>query len=268
MINCYILENLTNLHVGSGDINYGVVDNLVQKDPVTKYPVIHSSSLKGSFREYFEKKFKDSEIILYIFGQNPDKSDKKTPGAYSFFEAKMLSRPVRSSEELYFNATTKGILEEFLMMCESLGVEFRFKEDMKKLIQAAEKDEIVANKSVYLEDEKAKGKDFEVSDGFKKFFGENIAIYPDSLFKDLSLPFVARNRLNNGESKNLWYEEIVPRYTKFYFFIQKPDEENVAADEKTLIENFDEEFKNTEIIQIGANKSIGYGFCKLRSCNE
>ena len=31
---------LTNLHVGSGDINYNIVDKEVEKDPVTGVPVI------------------------------------------------------------------------------------------------------------------------------------------------------------------------------------------------------------------------------------
>jgi len=258
MVKGYILENITNMHVGSGDINYGVVDNLVQKDVVTSYPVIHSSSLKGALREYFEEKFcEDSETIIYIFGQNPDKSDKKNPGAYSFFEAKLLFRPVRSSKKLYFNATSKGVLEEFLMLINELGISCPFKKDIEELISLAS-DEIVANDEVYLEDEEAKKVDINLSDEFKKFIGEDIAIYPDEKFKELSLPFVARNRLENGESKNLWYEEVVPRFSKFYFFIQKPDNINEN------VEKFEEEFNKLKLFQVGANKSIGYGVCKIK----
>lgn len=66
---------------------------------------------------------------------------------------------------------------------------------------------------------------------------------------------IARNCLNDqGISENLWYEEIVPHESVFYF--------PVLADN-----NYIEEFKNTmeNIIQFGANASLGYGLAKV-SC--
>ena len=53
--NAYFIHCITNMHVGSGDANYGIVDKLVQRDPVTDFPTIHPSSLKGALREHFEK---------------------------------------------------------------------------------------------------------------------------------------------------------------------------------------------------------------------
>jgi len=53
----YLIQCITNMHVGSGDANYGVVDKLVQRDPVTDYPTIHPSSLKGALREHFEQQW-------------------------------------------------------------------------------------------------------------------------------------------------------------------------------------------------------------------
>ena len=41
----YILEPITNLHVGNGDINYNIIDNEVEKDPLTNYPMINSSGI-------------------------------------------------------------------------------------------------------------------------------------------------------------------------------------------------------------------------------
>ena len=62
----YIIENKTSLHVGSGDANFGIVDKEIQRDAITKYPTIHSSSLKGALREYMTHKL-----------QNPVKRDKE-----------------------------------------------------------------------------------------------------------------------------------------------------------------------------------------------
>lgn len=58
---------ITNLHVGSGTENIGVVDNLIQRDVITKLPIIHSSSLKGALREHCNCN-KDQNVIDYIFG--------------------------------------------------------------------------------------------------------------------------------------------------------------------------------------------------------
>ncbi len=51
----YKIITLSNLHVGCGDINFDVIDNQVQRDPITQLPNINSSSLKGAFREHFTK---------------------------------------------------------------------------------------------------------------------------------------------------------------------------------------------------------------------
>ena len=31
----YVINTLSNMHVGSGEVNYGVIDNLIQRDSVT-----------------------------------------------------------------------------------------------------------------------------------------------------------------------------------------------------------------------------------------
>ena len=50
--NIYLLECLTNLHVGSGEVNYNIVDNEVERDVVTNYPTINSSGVKGALRAH------------------------------------------------------------------------------------------------------------------------------------------------------------------------------------------------------------------------
>ena len=265
---CFIIENITNMHVGSGDINYGVVDNLVQKDVVSELPVIHSSSLKGAFREYFEEKYgKKDKRIIYIFGQDNKSNDTKRSGAYSFFEAKLLTRPVRSNKALYFNATSPEIIETFLNELDILGVNIN--ENLKKALNNLAK--LKLNKpivlgnvdKVYLEDEEVESEKIDNLNGLEKFLGKNIAIYPHNDFTKLGLPFIARNALDeDGTSDNLWYEEVVPKYSKFYFFVKEPN--NIDKEFKEEAKQFDKDFENIDLIQFGANKSIGYGFCKIK----
>ena len=69
---------------------------------------------------------------------------------------------------------------------------------------------------------------------------------------DDNLPIIARNVLDDGGiSKNIWYEQVLPAETVLYAVIQeKGDDLKNALDGK--------------VVQIGANASIGYGYCKIK----
>jgi len=73
---------------------------------------------------------------------------------------------------------------------------------------------------------------------------------------------LARNYLVNGESKNLWYEEVVPKKSKFYFVIAKPTNLD-EADRQEKLDAFEKRFDNSSRVQFGGNKSIGYGYSKV-----
>ena len=68
--------------------------------------------------------------------------------------------------------------------------------------------------------------------------------------KDENLPVIARNVLENGRSANLWYEQVIPAETVFYAVIQEEGEELSNA-------------LGGKIVQIGANATIGYGYCRF-----
>ena len=60
------LECMTNMHVGNGDVNYYIIDYEVEKDPVTGYPTINASGVKGAFREYFKWRFRVKAVCFDI----------------------------------------------------------------------------------------------------------------------------------------------------------------------------------------------------------
>ncbi len=68
-------------------------------------------------------------------------------------------------------------------------------------------------------------------------------------FSDVDLPIVARNNLETAGG-NLWYEEYVPHQSEFLFI--------VISDSKK-----DELALDGEVIQFGANASIGQGLIRL-----
>ena len=270
----YLIEAITNMHVGGGDINYDVVDNQVQKDPISNIPIIHSSSLKGAYREASGK---ESKYTKYIFGSNPDESDAHQSGAFVFFEAKMLSRPVRSNKRAYYMATSPFILKEFTKQIKDLGIDIssNILDDIKTILNTPIQDgkATVINGDdgdIYIEtlENPANIQQITLHQDTINLLGDNIVLLSESDFKKLPLPIIARNRLENGESKNLWYEEIVPKMSRFYFAIGKPNTENIDNEDREKIENFEKRFGQNHLMQFGANKSIGYGYSKVKRISK
>jgi CRISPR-associated protein Cmr4 len=266
----YTITTLSNLHVGSGDINFDIIDNQVQRDPITGLPTIHSSSLKGAFREASGEG--SNCYTEYVFGSNNSSNDNTIQGAFHFFEASLLTLPVRSNKKPYFLATSVGIIENFLDFLEDFEIDFD--DSIKSTLETLSKENVEEGKPLIFED--IQGvilEDFEAEvsttnlSALTEFLGKDIALFSDEDFKTLSLPVLARNYLVNGESKNLWYEEVVPKKSKFYFVIAKPTNLD-EADKKEKLDTFEKRFDNQTRVQFGANRSIGYGYCKLEKVSR
>lgn len=224
------LECITNMHVGNGDVNFNIIDNEVERDVTTGYPTINASGVKGALREYFERNKVDEKMISAIFG-------KENAGKLKFLCADMLALPMRASEgnASYYMVTTKEAVKFYKEKCQMfLGKEIS--------------DVFVDNTM-----------DKQAVEGIKlkeKWDGKEIYIISDKDFKKTNLPVIARNKLDNGISKNLWYEEVVPHKALFTFVV-------LAEDcDKTYLDAFKNEI-NGKIVQFGGNASIGYGLCKV-----
>lgn len=252
---------ITNLHVGSGKENIGVVDNLIQRDVITNRPIIHSSSLKGALLEHCKHEIclddknnsNNEDPINDIFG-----SESKA-GKYRFFDAHLLAIPVRSNKTPYLMATCPSVINQYIKTLEL------FKLNAPSIEMPAITTPIVGNNDVndaYIEDIEAKTSynNSQIFASLKQIIGcddADIVIVNDkdfdTLCDDNHLPVIARNRLDNGESKNLWYEQVLPRCSVLYF--------PLITDDKHF-----EAFKGAlnNLVQIGANASVGYGFCEIK----
>ena len=269
----YTITTLTNMHVGSGDINFNIIDKQVQRDSISGLPVIHSSSLKGAFRENLKTEDdKETNMTAYIFGpENGDDSSHKT-GAFSFFEAQLLTRPVRSSKKPYFSASSPEVIQNFLNTIKEFEIDFD--EELKTtLIDLSKLTPQVGRPMIFesindaiLEDYTAISDSFDVS-SLTELLGDNIALFHHDDYKKLELPVLARNSLEDGVSENLWYEEVVPKSSKFFFAMAKPTNHDEA--DKPKLERFEKSFENgSRRVQIGANKSIGYGFSNVQKVSK
>ncbi|SFU71101.1 CRISPR-associated protein, Cmr4 family [Clostridium sp. DSM 8431] len=234
----YLIRCITNLHVGDGNTSYGIIDNEVQKDVITKYPIINSSSLKGSLRNYLESRYSKNDVNE-IFG------DETKMGLYRVFPGMLLSIPMRSDNRPYYNVTCFGIMKEFLGFLDLLDIPLKLSNDYTNEKNSKSKVNI-EGEDVYCQEVN--------NDDMKKLFYENLIIIDDKKFGDFvkELPIIARNKLENGESKNLWYEEVVPRETRFYFGLCRD------GNKKLLFNSITE-----NLVQIGGNATIGYGYCNI-----
>ncbi|NLN94575.1 MAG: type III-B CRISPR module RAMP protein Cmr4 [Bacteroidales bacterium] len=256
----YLIQCITNMHVGSGDATYGIIDKMVQRDPVTNYPTIHASSLKGALRERFEKVWEnDLSKVNEIFGKKTDNDQDAESGNCNFLNADLLALPVRCTHKQFA-----------LSLCPQ-SIEFINKKaklllDKEIIKSPTTHDKLFTNDSVddiYIEDDQLGPashsplleNDISIDDF--DAFNQQYAIVEDTKFDNYTanLPVIARNRL--GKDKNLWYEEVVPHQSVFITnFIPGP------SINKNVFDNFLAELKQN-IFQIGANSSVGFGLCKF-----
>jgi len=287
----FLIETLTNTCVGSGDVSFGIADITIQKDPVTSLPIFNPSSVKGALREHMEKAveangekvFSDDEIKT-IFGSEVDK-----PGIVKFYEARLLLLPLRSSQKVFYYATSVNALEEFEETLEEFkeALEVFCKEDVSKFDAFINKvkEQLEQKKTDFVVFQEAKGleiEDYEYKDNCKvnieneetkgsvsKILGlpnlSNLAVFNDDIFKRIcenSLPVIARNRIgDDGKSENLFYEEVLPRRSKLWLMLGYHKVDN--KEEKDALEKFEKILKN-DLIQFGGNASIGYGVTKIK----
>lgn len=249
----FYIDCITNLHIGSGEVNFNIIDKEVEKDPINNYPIIHASGIKGALRDFATKNKVDEKMINSVFGTPCDKDSIGNGGSYCFFNADMLYRPMRAAGPApSVNVTTIKMIENFKYMCEtfSLGLPSGLMD-----FSLSESDFI---NPFFVSDSKfntVEGDDVTVIDNNNlaalKTTMDNKAFAIANSLDQYSLPIIARNNLRISTG-GLWYEEYVPRGSRFYMLVLTPD-------------NDDENIKKVipEIAQIGGNSSIGYGYCRF-----
>lgn len=261
----YKIEAITNLQVCSGEENFGVVDNLIQRDAATGFPAINASSLKGALREFFEQTKPEGVDINKLFGSKPDEKDNPNAGALRFLDAHLLAMPVRTSRVPYLMATCPMLVRDYIQKCELLDLPITFdKTKIDAILNSAQQSQPLVScdkyKGIYIEDLDKKTLFNGALNGLGKIIdinAQDLVLFHDDDFKKLCdnnhLPIIARNCLE-PKYENLWYEQVLPRLTKMYFFVLANDNTDLSGFTTAL---------SSQLVQIGANASVGYGFCQI-----
>lgn len=248
----FFINAISNLHVGSGEVNYGLIDNLIQRDPVTGLPTINSSSLKGAIREHFENISPNPKVdVRRIFGSKPDdNADNRNPGKVRFFEADLVALPVRCADAdfPYVMISAKEHLSRLCRRLEMFNINAQF---LNIICDLHKKD------SVTIEDLPDNTPYATTTDELEPYLDKHIAIVDEPtmgrLCNDEHLPVISRNCLDDGRSTNLFYEQVLPRYSRLCTVLMSND---------NTFETFCEEL-DKQIVQIGGNATIGYGYCQF-----
>jgi len=271
----YRIDCLTNMHVGSGDVNFGIIDQLVERDAVTGEPTINASGVKGALKEHCGYKGLDTDAAHHIFGweDKPVKAEntgddmpKKTtnPGQYKFLSAYLIARPLRVSvgSRSHILVTTPYLINTLIEILSGFGIH---KYGNAKIHEKLDMDSFIysANEQLLNIEGKSTDKikyDQKTDKALRDLVGGDYAL--TNCLEKYTLPVVARNQLDNGISSNLWYEEIVPHKSVFYFLVITPDNDRHLSEfEKCII-------GDGIVVQFGGNASVGYGYTKITKAAE
>ena len=227
--NVWFITAKTNLHVGNENTSsYGLIDLAVQRNVTTGLPCINSSSLKGALNE-FASRYQDLDRMMIFGSDKKDKSKGSEKGKYTFFDANILFLPVQDETDLFHLETSQNVIQQFRSQLTLFGIQLNkddhtLLKELKELLNIKKEVRFSSSNAQFIE-----------------------------MCSDDNLPIIARNVLSNGESKNLWYEQVVPAETVFYTIID--DHADTTLAEKIGADN--------AIVQIGADATIGYGYCKF-----
>ncbi len=268
-VRAYRIVCITNLHMGAGAKNYGIVDLEVQRDVVTSEPTMHASGIKGALRSYAEHYHRSTagERIDILFGKKPKKEKDldSEAGSLVFFDGDLAFRPCRSTggSRPFQPCTSYSQVALILDKAAALGVRqdavlepppespvpvsFGNASDasVEGLKRAADggSDNAWLNAARWL---------FPSEEGF--------VMLGDSDFNNIGLPIIAHNSLNeHGESENLWWQEVVPHGSVFVTFVGGYDDSELDDFEKFCgIGKAD-----SAPLQFGADRSVGLGFATM-----
>jgi len=293
----FYIHSIAPMHVGSGQ-DLGIVDMPIQRESHTNYPKIEGSSLKGSIREAFENSGKDEIKIHLVFGydetnaSNEAKEIFKEKGHYAgsigFSDARILLFPVKSVKGTFAWITCPYVLKRLKKDLEISGVNETFEIPNENTITKDSK--IKLNEKVVIleeysfdnvgEDEKTtKLAEFLAKETKIDEIQEKLIVLEDDVFKDFVTQFtevIARTKIDNttGTVKDgaLFTEEYLPAESIMYSLVMASDVfAPIDKDKKTLktVEDVLGFFKECpDVIQIGANATIGKGVCEIITKGE
>jgi len=263
----------------------------------------------SSGKDEISKKNKTAPINIHNY--------RPKQGLLKFYKANLLTTPLSSTSNIFYHATSTGIAIHFFSSLKQFGLlpgkeadeVILFFQKLQDNLTSTKKDFVVIQKlqdDLNPDDNDQKEKDATLlSNQYPYIAGSNhcmtietkmpaiakhyfpahamnsLAIYEHQTFLDLyneNMPIISRNRLSDQrESKNLFFEEILPKYSTLWFVCGSYHLAKLQNDQNnSQLQNYEKDriciesaytfFEKrllNDTIQMGANASIGYGMTSI-----
>lgn len=270
----------TSVHAGTGS-DIGIVDLPIQRERHTEYPVIWSSSLKGSIRNFVKDSKKDTDEIFGPWKVEENKDARA--GKIAVSDAKILAFPVRSTKTPFVWITSPTVLNKYMRMAslanKDIAVPLLGNNNSDEALVTS--NEILENGKIFLEEFGLKAS---LSDGLKlvadvisdyafpkeqaynyirNMMKNNLVVVEDSVFTFMTKSFTEVNpriridiETGTVQEGALWYEENLPEDTVMYFTLSYSSNEKDVEDISKFLDG--------KRFTVGGNKTIGKGVISVR----
>ncbi|MDR3178042.1 MAG: type III-B CRISPR module RAMP protein Cmr4 [Campylobacteraceae bacterium] len=264
-ISILVMYALTPCHAGSGSA-LGIADLPIQRERHTNYPLINSSSVKGSLRANFDKSDKEG-LTKTFFGSASTNGDGDYAGAISVSDAKILAFPMRSSIAPFVWITCPNVLKRL-----NNDLLFAGKNKIEDINPPKDEEAIVLKGDIkgdiLLEDYQVEVKaEHEIkSDIFKET--TKLLLVSDEVFKygvsnctQINAQIAIEQEKGSTKDGSLRYQEELPSDTLMYCTISCGDGRN----DKQKASEIEKAIKKSasEYIQVGGSETLGRGIFKL-----
>ena len=292
-VDVLLLKAVTPVHAGSG-AELSFVDQPIQREKATGFPIIQGSSLKGALRTLYWRKMKgngfDGERLAAIFGPGDDLSNEELrnasafASAASFSNANVLFFPVRSLKGTFALVTCPLVLKRFfrdygLVKADRTGnLEIHNLGVMEAMIPEGSVLELSGNnsgkvvlESYVLEAEKADNELWSLLEEVAQSVqadASRLAIISDDLFTyfvKYSTEVIPRIKVKKetGVVDNFWYEEHLPAETVLWSVVRTVGARGkISFDGLNTSDGVLNELRSSlsDYFQLGGDFTTGKGF--------
>ncbi|WP_338602916.1 type III-B CRISPR module RAMP protein Cmr4 [Sulfolobus tengchongensis] len=279
------IKVLTPLHPGVGQ-TFSSVDLPVQRDSLG-YPIIYSSSIKGSIRAAFRNAYKDpnekQKKEKEIFGSEGSSTEDTFQSKVAVLDGILFTLPVRALQNIYVYVTSPILLTRMANYMElynalhnkGLNKQLTIDTQINENRSSDELNRELLAEVLCLDTPKSapSGKQTEVTclevkrdenvRKLKEQFKLNkplIVLKDDKVARvliDRSLLRITRVKLNDKKTveSGPWTEEYIPQYSMFFTLLLFKDEDTMKIITETVLQK--------KYIFLGGKETIGKGLVEL-----
>ena len=280
----------TPLHVGAG-ASVGAIDQPIQRERHTGFPIIPASSLKGTFADAWSDTLQGGKRgdgnAAWLFGS--DDPNAAAAGSARFGEARLIAFPIRSAKGSFAWITCPLIIRRAArdgVIPADLLKNLKEPTDEEAIFDAGTASKVALGSKLVLEEYT-----FDASSwlGLDKLGGHFAGMLPDDLvwnevasrlviLSDGMMSFFAQNacevaqhvKINDetgtAESGALFNQENIPSETLFYsviHFMGGRGDKFKGKKPEDAENEFSEKLEN-RVFQFGGDASTGLGYCTVK----